>query len=219
MIPVLAKIVAGVVGPALEGFFGWKKGEQEKTVKLEEFEVMKQTIEANLRIQLAQEMNKPDSEFKKFMLDYEGKAEDMPRFIQILRSSVRPVVTYWSLILITWLMFSGSLGEEFQNNMAAIPDQLWYIFLAVFGFWFGGRALQHAVEANNKGKLMTTQAESQAQVEVQRETTRQEMARRDAEQIKNSREAIRAGIHPATVNRPAPAKPNDGFNWESLEFE
>lgn len=221
MIPVFAKIIAGVVGPALNSFFDWKSGETKKEIHLAEFELMKKSIEANIRLQLAREMNRPESEFKRFMLEYEGKASDMPRWIQILRGSVRPIITYWSLGIITWLVISGE-GSNIGANLKDIPSELWYIFLAVFGFWFGGRAWQHAIESKNKGQLMSAQAEASAQVETQREVTKQEYARQEAERMKIQQELYRAGapITAATHIPVASSKNNkDAFDWSSIEFE
>ena len=217
MIGTIAKIAAGVVGSALDGFFDWKKGETEKTVKLAEFETIRKSIEADMRHKLMQEANKPDSEFKKFMLDYEGKASDMPRFIQILRGSVRPVVTYWALLLISWLILSGEQAGRIKQNLNQMPSELWYIFLAIFGFWFGGRALQQAVEANQKGKLLRVQSETQGQVEKQREITKQERVKKEVEHEKTRQEMARSGVVDSSRAGTAPSGTTD--YWDMMELD
>lgn len=223
MISVLTKTLSSVVGPALEKYFDFKSAETEKTVKVKEIEALKQNIEAELRVRLAEEMNKPDSELKKFVLDYEGKASEMPRFIQVLRGSVRPVVTYWSLILISAIMFSGTLGSTIGENLKSIPSELWYIFLAIFGFWFGGRALEQAVTAHQKGKLLQKQAESVGQVESAREITQQERIKHDIEREKVERVRIESGspvTSPAASRASRERAPEKSWDpWEELEWD
>jgi len=202
MFSVISNMVTGVVGPALEKYFDFKGKEQEKTIKLEEFKTMQKKIEAELKVKLEQEMKRPDSEFRKFVLDYEGNAKDMPRVIQIMRSSVRPVVTYWSLGLISWIMLSGEAGNQIGQNMKGIPAELWWIFLAVFGFWFGGRALENLQNAKQKGQLEQVREESISKVHQERERTRQEEAKIEAERERTRQAAVGA---PGASVPPAPA--------------
>lgn len=221
MISVLTNVLSGVVGPAIEKFFAFKEAETEKTVKIKEIEALQQNIEAELRVRLAEEMNKPESELKKFMLDYEGKASEMPRFVQIIRGSVRPVVTYWSLGLITWMMLSAGTGATIGTNLKDIPSELWYIFLAVFGFWFGGRAMEHAVNAHQKGKLLQKQAEVVGQSESSKEVTKQVQLKHEIEKQRTERTLIESGVSPVKSKVVSKQKPvaESWDPWEELEWD
>ena len=218
MLSAIAGMLSGVVGPALEKYFDFKGKETEKTIKLEEFKLMKQEIEAEMRLKLAEEMNRPDSEFKKFMLDYEGKAELMPRAVQIMRGSVRPLVTYWSLGLITWIIVQSNAGEKIGENMAGIPDQLWWIFLAVFGFWFGGRAVENVEAAKQKGRVEQAREEGSIKIAHEKEKTRQREIVAEVERHKTQTIAAIPQVAEAS-SAPAKKKQQEWDPWEEFDLE
>ena len=58
-------------------------------------------------------------------------------------------------------------------NLDKIPDQLWTIFEYVFGFWFGGRAVQHAITEYSNGKVSERKQQASAEMEVARQQTHQ----------------------------------------------
>lgn len=81
-----------------------------------------------------------------------GGFADLTEWGKNLRSSVRPILTYWGAALITiyavvlgpmvllgWITLDDiKLLSDLWNS---IPDRLWTIFMIMFGFWFGGRAI------------------------------------------------------------------------------
>jgi hypothetical protein len=75
------------------------------------------------------------SGFRDFVLEYEGRAADMPKFIQILRASVRPVLTYFFAVTTLWLVWKSS----------EIPTMLYQMDLVMLGFWFGERAIRNYI--------------------------------------------------------------------------
>ena len=164
----IVSLLTGLIKPALDAFFRWKEGEDKMEVTREQFELMKKQLEADIQVRLAEELRKPDSEFRAFMLDYEGKAEDQTPFMRDFRSSVRPIITYWALIVITAVMFGWVNGDTLSKNLGAVPDPMWQIFLAIFGFWFGGRAIQQIAEAWKKGDTDKQAAASKGQVDVKK---------------------------------------------------
>lgn len=63
------------------------------------------------------------------MLEYEGKASIMPKFIQVVRGLVRPIVT---CAVITVFLRAVILKD--------MPiERLWIVTLSVITFWFCGR--------------------------------------------------------------------------------
>ena len=95
----------------------------------------KEKFEQLYRIALLEEAAKENSEFRKFMLEYEGRLIDIPRPVQYLRSSVRPMITY---------LTAGSYVYAFLHPEKFTPDQLSMlhgILFLVLGFWFGEKLI------------------------------------------------------------------------------
>jgi hypothetical protein len=144
-------IFSSLIKPVFDGIFKWKSESDKMEMSKKEFELMRLRLTSEIELKMAEEMRKPDSDFREFMLDYEGKASEQTPLMRNLRSSVRPVITYWALIIISLIMFGAVGGAELKTNLDAVPEPLWQIFLTIFGFWFGGRAAMQIVEAWKKG--------------------------------------------------------------------
>jgi len=160
----IVALLIGFVRPIFDGLFKWQEGKTKVTIKKMEYEVMMKNLEAELQIRLREEMRKPDSQFRKFILEFEGKASEQPAFIRILRSSVRPVVTYWSLTILTALMFGWVNSGKLATNLQNVPKEIWWIFLAIFGFWFGGQAAQQVAATWKKGDVQKEETKVQGEV-------------------------------------------------------
>lgn len=166
----ISTIISTVISPIFDAAFKWKSQSDKMEISRKEFEILKQETEAGIRLKLMQEMRKPESEFRGFMLKYEGGAELQSPLMRGFRASVRPIITYWSLIIITLIMFGHVGGEEIRKNLDAIPEPLWQIFLAIFGFWFGGRALVQVADSWKAGDVKKQEAEGaarRAEAEIQ----------------------------------------------------
>jgi holin (3TMs family) len=161
-------VLTNFLKPAVDAVFRWKEGQDKMEISRQEFELMKSKLDADIQVRLAEELRKPDSEFRDFMLSYEGKSEDQTPFMRSLRSSVRPVITYWALVIITIIMFGWVSGEILQKNLGAVPKELWEIFLAIFGFWFGGRAIQQIAESWKKGDADAQAELNKGQVDLKK---------------------------------------------------
>ena len=71
---------------------------------------------------------------RKFILDYFGRAESLPKCVQIIRSLVRPYITVlFTTTLVVWLSVTGEL-----------PDP-WFCWATagMLGWWFGSRTAEH----------------------------------------------------------------------------
>ena len=98
--------------------------------------------EANkAKILLASEIAKidleKDSAFRDFVVAYEGQGDKVHPAIQILRGSVRPVVSYTLVGFFIYGFVNPSLVEP------ATLDLLWKLNLISLGFWFGERSLKN----------------------------------------------------------------------------
>ena len=79
---------------------------------------------------------KENESFRQFILEYEGRSKDLPRFVQVIRALIRPVLT----ILISGTYIWGWLHpERFTAEQMAVLKPLALIVLL---FWFGDRAIQ-----------------------------------------------------------------------------
>ena len=84
-------------------------------------------------------------EFHNFILDYEGRAKDMPQVIQIVRALIRPGIT----IAVCVLMF------HHVWYMIPIPQLLYVAVLLTFGFWFGERAISNVAGVIDLKSIVT----------------------------------------------------------------
>ena len=78
-----------------------------------------------------------DSAFREFVVAYEGKGEAVHPLIQILRGSVRPVLTY---TLAGFFLF-GFINPSLVD--AETIELLWKLNLISLSFWYGERALSN----------------------------------------------------------------------------
>jgi hypothetical protein len=104
--------------------------------------------EAQAEIRLALE---EDQSLRGFMLSYEGASKDMPRGIQVLRASVRPILSYLLVTSTAWLVWNGR----------AIPTELHQLDLLCLAFWFGERAVTNYLRVK-QGAPSTQGEEGQA---------------------------------------------------------
>jgi len=82
------------------------------------------------------------------LLDHDKSLVTENKFIQLLRASIRPVITYTFFILFLIVKLTGLwvawfvMKEPFATSMLAIWDtDTSALFAAVMGFWFGNRAI------------------------------------------------------------------------------
>jgi len=85
--------------------------------------------------------------FRDFVVAYEGAGESVHPAIQILRGSVRPVLTYF---------LAASYVYGFLHPVVFPPeamDGLWKLNLISLGFWYGERALKNLGLNLNRGPV------------------------------------------------------------------
>ena len=77
-------------------------------------------------------------------------------YVNILRASVRPLLTYFFFIvfvvvkMITMYLMASSGADPFEIMKAVWDDYTVSIFGAVIGFWFGTRSMAYVNETFNK---------------------------------------------------------------------
>lgn len=95
-------------------------------------------LEQQFELELRREATKESSSFRKFIVEYEGAAKDMPVLIQYLRSMIRPCFT----ILVGWLdwMYFSQDAMWAMDKVALLKA----INVIILFFWFGERAVTNS---------------------------------------------------------------------------
>jgi len=88
------------------------------------------------RQQMVAEVNKAEGTFRQFIVDYEGAAKDVHFSIQILRGTVRPVLTYFLAAAFIYGFLTRNVDQDAM-------EMLWQLNLLSLGFWYGERALKN----------------------------------------------------------------------------
>lgn len=96
---------------------------------------------AKAKLEFAREMADVDIEkdknFRDFVVAYEGRGDQVHPIIQILRGSVRPVLTY---VLAAFFLYGFVRPGEVEKETMSL---LWQLNLISLGFWYGERALKN----------------------------------------------------------------------------
>ncbi len=82
--------------------------------------------------------------FYNFIIDYEGKASEHGKFIQWLRGSVRPILTYVFSGFFIYIVFMWMTGENLPDGSLTAVKLVFGINLMTLGFWFGERAIERS---------------------------------------------------------------------------
>lgn len=117
---LVSEVIGNVVNKAADHFLPEKMSEDEK-LKFE--------------LELEKFKHEAMTEAQSLMLnsDFFGKLNELPKPMQYLRSSVRPLLTYLLIATTAWLVWNGQ----------EIPTELHQLDLLCLGFWFGERAVNN----------------------------------------------------------------------------
>lgn len=88
------------------------------------------------RQEMVKEVVRAEGTFRDFVVQYEGAAKDVHVSIQILRGTVRPVLTYF----LAGAFIYGFLSRNVSDDAM---EMLWQLNLLSLGFWYGERALKN----------------------------------------------------------------------------
>jgi len=94
-------------------------------------------IKAEAKAQIAQTAMAEEGEFRKFILQYEGRASDLGPWMAGFRASLRPVISYLVYGTVIYLALTGQ----------AIQQGMWNLVLIITAFWFGERAIRNIAPA------------------------------------------------------------------------
>ena len=94
-------------------------------------------IKAEAQAQFVQNALAEEGKFRKFILEYEGRASDIGPWMAGFRASLRPVVSYAVYGTVVYLTLTGQV----------IAQGMWNLVLIITAFWFGERALRNVAPA------------------------------------------------------------------------
>jgi hypothetical protein len=84
--------------------------------------------------------------FYDFVVQYEGAGALMPKGIQYLRASVRPVLTYVFAGFFVWIVwhYITATGLPEGTDVALAVKLIFATNLITLGFWFGEKAIERS---------------------------------------------------------------------------
>ena len=101
-------------------------------------------LKDQLALTLSENKDDMAGEVRQFFLAYEGAAADLPKSVQILRGSLRTVLTYTANIMFFTVIGSWIFG------WFVLPDggelglkYLFYMTAGMDAWWFGDRLISH----------------------------------------------------------------------------
>lgn len=121
-----------------------------------EQQVQMAQLEGDLQTKMETLKQAADASFEQFMLQYEGSAGQVSKWILTLRAVIRPVTT-----ILFVLQLSVAACVDFFNIIVnhvppttmmlnQFPNGYWAIQGIIIGFWFGGKAGERIAEAFKK---------------------------------------------------------------------
>lgn len=94
-------------------------------------------------------------DLRDFVLKYEGTADQVPKWILVLRSIIRPLVTI--IMFAAYMLFVGmdvynlwKHTPDYNMIQGLLPNGFWIIFGLIIGFWFGGKAGENIADKLKK---------------------------------------------------------------------
>ncbi len=120
------KLVADLIKTGLDKFVGDKMNE-----------VDRKQLESDMIQFVSTQAFQQNSDFRRFIVEYEGAAKDVPKLIVYFRSLIRPVFT----CLVGYLDFLYFTSATMTGDQA---DLLKAVNIIVLTFWFGERAITNS---------------------------------------------------------------------------
>jgi hypothetical protein len=144
---VLLSPLFGILGSLLPSIVRIFERKQEIKYEIELTKIKIEAAERQADIQFHTEEIKADAQSRQSALDHD-KSLDGGIFINALRASVRPIVTY--VFFITFLAVKVSAAYVMLSTGQSVPEMLkavWDVetmalFSTIIAFWFGSRTIE-----------------------------------------------------------------------------
>lgn len=137
----------GILGSLLPSIVRIFERKQEIKYEIELTKIKLDAAERQADLNFNVEMVKADSQLRQSALDHD-KSLDGGKFINALRASIRPVITYTFFFLFVgvkvaaaWVMLST--GQSVPEMLQAVWDvETMSLFATIIAFWFGSRVME-----------------------------------------------------------------------------
>ena len=118
------------------------------------------TLKVTLSKDIGEMMTAQTKAAQDFAIAYEGGAGQVPKWVLVMRSMIRPLFTlffFGVLVVAVAVDFARVMrtGEAAWRLLTSLPDPFWFIFGIVITFWFGDRAASSVIESWKTGKKET----------------------------------------------------------------
>lgn len=147
MLTALLSPFLGIVGSLLPSIVRIFERKQEIKYELELSKIKIDAAERQADITYSIEMVKGDAQSRQSALDHD-KSLDGGKFINALRASIRPVVTYTFFFLFVGVKVAAayvmlSTGQSVPEMLKAVWDvETMSLFSTIVAFWFGSRVME-----------------------------------------------------------------------------
>lgn len=137
----------GILGSLLPSVVRIFERKQEIKYELELTKIKIEAAERQADLQFNVEMVKADSQLRQSALDHD-KSLDGGKFINALRASIRPVITYSFFALFVLIKVSAAwvmidTGQSVPAMLTAVWDaETAALFSVIISFWFGSRVME-----------------------------------------------------------------------------
>jgi hypothetical protein len=142
----------GIVGGLLPSIVRIFELKQERSYEIELTKIRLDAAERAASLQYNIEMVKADAVERQSLLDHD-KSIDGGKFINALRASVRPVITYTFFFVFLAVKVSAAYvmintGQSVPQMLQAVwdPDTM-ALFSTIIAFWFGSRVMEKQMTA------------------------------------------------------------------------
>lgn len=137
----------GIIGSLLPSIVRMFERKQEIKYEIELTKIKLDAAEKQADLDFNIEMVKSDSQLRQSALDHD-KSLDGGKFINALRASIRPVVTYTFFFLFVGVKIAAayvmlSSGQSVPEMLKAVWDvETMSLFSTIIAFWFGSRVME-----------------------------------------------------------------------------
>lgn len=137
----------GIIGSLLPSIVRIFERKQEIKYEIELTKIKLEAAERQADLNFNIEMVKADSDLRQSALDHD-KSLDGGKFINTLRASIRPVITYSFFMLFVAVKVAAayvmlSTGQSVPDMLKAVWDvETMSLFSTIIAFWFGSRVIE-----------------------------------------------------------------------------
>ena len=151
----------GIVGSLLPSIVRIFERKQEIKYEIELTKIKLEAAERQADLNFNIEMVKGDSESRQSALDHD-KSLDGGKFINALRASVRPVITYTFFFVFIAVKVAAAhvmltTGQSVPEMLRAVWDlETMALFSTIIAFWFGSRVMEKQERIPQAQVVVTT---------------------------------------------------------------